>query len=316
MGKLWDRWLREPETVERLVSALPGGLFARLQEEYRQLLAAEQAADFERLMDDLIVMLEKDAAFRNAMQSRYRFIMVDEFQDTSHDNYRLLSLLAGERSALFLVGDDAQSIYRFRGADVGIMTGLHHSRQELVCHVLRRNYRSHSEIVQAANRLIACNKGQIRKKLLAAKGRGGFVRYRKTAGVHDEAAMISGIIRQAGDTQIAVLYRNNEYGALLRDLCNETGSGNVRWMTMLASKGLEFPGVIVAGVFEGMVPSPYNELEEERRLFYVAVTRAMCGLYVLYRTQGEEQAHPFVQEMRRGRLVKAESLLHLLQGGP
>ena len=147
------------------------------------------------------------------MRRRFRHILIDEFQDTNRLQYRWLKLF-GRHSVLFAVGDDDQCIYTFRGANVGNMADF--EREFKVKHVVRleQNYRSHGNILDAANALIANNRNRLGKNLWTSAGKGEPVRVFEGESDNDEARwIVSEVQALARDgtrlSQIAVLYRSN-----------------------------------------------------------------------------------------------------------
>ena len=190
--------------------------FAAYDEQCRR----EGAVDFAELLLRCYELLERNEVLRSHYQSRFRHILVDEFQDTNRLQYRWLKLLAGGGSSMFAVGDDDQSIYAFRGANVGNMADF--ERDFRVQNVIRleQNYRSHGHILAAANALIANNRKRLGKNLWTAAGQGEPVRVFEARNDALEAAWLveevqallrEGLVR--GD--IAVLYRANAQSRVL-----------------------------------------------------------------------------------------------------
>jgi len=174
----------------------------------------EGVVDFAELLLRSYELLARNQVLREHYQQRFRHVLVDEFQDTNRLQYRWLRLFAGPESRLFAVGDDDQSIYRFRGAHVGNMAEF--ERDYRVTDVIRleQNYRSHGNILDAANALIAHNQKRLGKNLWTAAGAGEALRVYEAQSDADEARfMVSEIeaLRRAGQRLdgIAVLYRSN-----------------------------------------------------------------------------------------------------------
>jgi DNA helicase-2/ATP-dependent DNA helicase PcrA len=146
--------------------------------------------DFAELLLRCYELLLRDNALRQHYQSRFRHILVDEFQDTNQLQYQWLKLLAGEQAAVFAVGDDDQSIYAFRGARVGNMADFErdfHVRQVVR---LEQNYRSHGNILDAANALIRQNQNRLGKNLWTSEGSGEPIRVFEAHSDFEEAAFI------------------------------------------------------------------------------------------------------------------------------
>lgn len=185
-----------------------------IYEEYEKQCQREGVADFSELLLRCYELLSKNESLRSHYQSRFRHILVDEFQDTNKLQYAWLKLLAGENNALFAVGDDDQSIYAFRGANVGNMHDF--QRDFAVKHVIRleQNYRSQGNILEAANAVISHNQNRLGKELWTSEPAGEPIRVFEAATDFEEAGFIveesQALIRdgqRAND--IAILYRAN-----------------------------------------------------------------------------------------------------------
>ncbi|HYR05779.1 MAG TPA: UvrD-helicase domain-containing protein [Gallionella sp.] len=188
--------------------------------EYDAQCQREGVVDFSELLLRCYELLMRNAQLCEHYQERFKHILVDEFQDTNPLQYRWLKLLAGNSNSLFAVGDDDQSIYAFRGANIGNM-------QELLCdfHIenvikLEQNYRSHANILDAANALIQHNRNRLGKNLWTAESGGEKLRVYEAATDVDEAAFIVDEIRQLKSEgvnlkEIALLYRSNAQSRVL-----------------------------------------------------------------------------------------------------
>src|SRR2546421_1143740 len=150
--------------------------YAEIYAAYDEQCQREGVVDFAELLLRSFELLSRNEILREHYQSRFRHILVDEFQDTNRLQYRWLKLLAGPKNIMFAVGDDDQSIYRFRGAHVGNMAEF--ERDFRVENVIRleQNYRSHAHILAAANALIAHNRKRLGKNLWTSPGHGEPVR--------------------------------------------------------------------------------------------------------------------------------------------
>src|SRR5256885_3230296 len=146
--------------------------YAEIYAAYDEQCQREGVVDFAELLLRTFELLSRNEILREHYQSRFRHILVDEFQDTNRLQYRWLKLLAGPKNLMFAVGDDDQSIYRFRGAHVGNMAEF--ERDFRVENVIRleQNYRSHAHILAAANALIAHNRKRLGKHLCNSAGHG------------------------------------------------------------------------------------------------------------------------------------------------
>ncbi|MBR3629138.1 MAG: UvrD-helicase domain-containing protein [Oscillospiraceae bacterium] len=187
---------------------------AKLYAEYQKRLKAANALDFDDLICRTVQVFEENPDILEKYQRRYRYILVDEYQDTNYAQYRLVSLLSAEHGNLCVVGDDDQSIYRFRGATIENI--LQFEEQFPGCKTIRleENYRSTQHILDAANGVIAHNQGRKEKHLWTAAGDGEQVVLRKLPDEQAEADFIARTIQQGADegkpyTDFAVLYRMN-----------------------------------------------------------------------------------------------------------
>ncbi len=174
----------------------------------------EGVVDFAELLLRCYELLERNEPLRRHYQERFKLILVDEFQDTNKLQYRWLKLLAGEGAALFCVGDDDQSIYAFRGADVGNMRDF--EREFKVQNLIRleQNYRSHGNILDAANAIIENNPSRLGKNLWTEAGAGEPIRVHESYSDGDEARFIVEEVKALARDgharkEIALLYRSN-----------------------------------------------------------------------------------------------------------
>lgn len=197
-------------------------LFRKLYQGYMDALMRQRLLDF----DDMLVMCYELFTQRKdilaAWQQKYRYILVDEFQDINRIQYEIVRMLAAPEDNLFIVGDDDQSIYRFRGAKPEIMLGFTRDYPQTRQTLLGMNYRSTSEIVEAAGRLIAHNRTRYQKEIRASRGKGRPV---VTAVWEDARAETKGIVEELQDyvrmgyrwSDMAVLYRTSLEPRLLME---------------------------------------------------------------------------------------------------
>jgi DNA helicase-2/ATP-dependent DNA helicase PcrA len=188
--------------------------------EYDAQCQREGVVDFSELLLRCYELLSRNAALREHYQERFKHILVDEFQDTNKLQYQWLKLLAGKHSALFAVGDDDQSIYAFRGANVGNMQELTRDFHVEQVIKLEQNYRSYANILDAANALISRNRNRLGKNLWTAETSGEPLRVYEAATDVDEAAYIVSEIQQLKTEginlkEIALLYRSNAQSRVL-----------------------------------------------------------------------------------------------------
>ena len=189
-------------------------------EEYDKQCQRDGVADFAELLLRCYELLERDANIRQHYQSRFKYILVDEFQDTNRLQYLWLKLLAGPDNCMFAVGDDDQSIYGFRGARVGNMRDFEKDFQIQHIVKLEENYRSHSNILDAANAIISHNTNRLGKNLWTSAGAGEPVRLYDAYNDNDEAQFIVDEIKMLhceGTSlgEIALLYRSNAQSRIL-----------------------------------------------------------------------------------------------------
>jgi DNA helicase II / ATP-dependent DNA helicase PcrA len=304
-----------------------GGIYAR----YQEALLERNAID----LDDMVLMplklLEAHERVRRAYERRWHFILIDEYQDTSAGQYRLATLLAGERKNICAVGDDDQSIYRFRGADVERILRFEEDFPGARVIRLEVNYRSSAEIVRLGSAVIEQAEKRYEKRLAPALGSSGPVIWSRVAGEAEEARLIAGEVGALhagsgiGFRDMAVLVRVERHGSgVIKALRRERipaqrgqGSGEdggVSVMTIHQSKGLEFLVVFLIAVEDETLPHYHairegrEAVEEERRLLYVAITRAKARLFLSScesRDRHERRPSRFLSEINgKGFLVR------------
>ncbi len=187
---------------------------------YDAQIQREGMADFPELLLRSFELLSRNELLRAHYAERFRHILVDEFQDTNKLQYRWLKLLAGPETAIFAVGDDDQSIYAFRGANVGNMADFERDYKVEKVVRLEQNYRSHGNILDAANALIANNANRLGKNLWTASGSGEPIRVFEGESDSDEARWlveeVQGLSRDGMQYKdMAVLYRSNAQSRVL-----------------------------------------------------------------------------------------------------
>ncbi len=188
--------------------------FVELYEAYDDQCQREGVVDFAELLLRCYELLSRNQPLREHYQARFKHILVDEFQDTNDLQYKWLKLLAGEQGAVFAVGDDDQSIYAFRGANVGNMAAFEREFNVQNLIKLEQNYRSHGHILDTANQLISHNTHRLGKNLRTDAGHGEQVRIFEASSDLQEAQWL---IEEAKSliaegwlrSEIAVLYRSN-----------------------------------------------------------------------------------------------------------
>ena len=202
-----------PEQLRAEAIGQDGRRFADIFSAYEKLLYQSNALDFDDLLLRSVRMLRASAPTREKWQQRFQYLHVDEYQDTNRVQYDLLRLLTGPHHNLCVVGDEDQSIYRWRGADVSIL--LSFSRDFLAARVvkLERNYRSTQNILDAAGAVVSHNPERLGKNLSAENGSGGNLKYFEARDAQAEAEFVAGELERTlnhdSDLTCAVEYRTN-----------------------------------------------------------------------------------------------------------
>ena len=186
--------LRDAAEYRSMVGSYFEQTVADAFELYERELLRYNAMDFDDLLGRAVNVLELFAEVRERYQQAFRHVLVDEYQDTNHAQYRWLTLLGGERRNLAVVGDDAQSIYGFRGADIRNILDFGQDFPDAHIVKLEQNYRSTQTILSAANAVIANNRGQVGKDLWTELGEGDPIKLRMLADEHAEARYVLGAI--------------------------------------------------------------------------------------------------------------------------
>jgi len=187
---------------------------ARIYRRYQERLRAANAVDFDDILSLTVELFEKFPEVLEKYQNRYKYIMVDEYQDTNHVQFRLVSLLSKSHRNLCVVGDDDQSIYKFRGANIENILGFEKQFEGAKVIRLEQNYRSTQTILDAANSVISNNQGRKPKTLWTAGDKGDKIYWYKAVDENDEAKFVADTIlasyKETGKySDNAVLYRMN-----------------------------------------------------------------------------------------------------------
>ncbi len=195
---------------------------AKVYKEYEAQMRANNALDFDDLLVKTVQLLETQPDVRENYQERFRYIMVDEYQDTNTVQFRLVSLLAGKYRNLCVVGDDDQSIYKFRGANIRNILDFEKEFSDAKAIKLEQNYRSVGNVLEVANSVIRNNKGRKEKTLWTDNEKGEKIRLRQFDTAYDEAQFIAEDIKDetaqgANYSDHAVLYRTNAQSRLLEE---------------------------------------------------------------------------------------------------
>ena len=187
---------------------------AKIYAKYAKKLRDANALDFDDIIYYTVQLLQQDKDVLQYYQNKFRYVLVDEYQDTNHLQYLLTSLLAGGRKNLCVVGDDDQSIYRFRGANIENILNFEQQYRDARTIRLEQNYRSTQHILDAANAVIKNNTGRKGKTLWTDNGSGEVVTVKTTFNESDEANyvvgdILMGVNRGRNFRDTAILYRMN-----------------------------------------------------------------------------------------------------------
>lgn len=287
----------------------------RIYDRYQNTLKQKVLFDF----DDLLINLYK-ALQKGSYRFSFRYIFIDEFQDTNMLQYELLKKMVKQHTHLFAVGDPDQSIYRFRGASPKVID-LYVKEFNATLYRLTYNYRSRTKILMTANRIIKQNDRSYKKELVSTKQTMGIVQsYRFKHDIEESVWLIRQIKTLINHGyqphEIAILYRNHFRVYQLMLICHQEGvsfhikdddnhtKDQLQFMTIHQAKGLEFDCVFIMGCEDGLLPSrkinQKDAYEEERRLFFVAATRArhiLCFTQIKYDAENHHfTSSPFIAE--------------------
>jgi DNA helicase-2/ATP-dependent DNA helicase PcrA len=215
--------LRSADEYRQLVGSFFEQTAADVYEHYERELHRMNAMDFDDLLFRAVNLLELFQEVRDRYTNAFRWILVDEYQDTNHAQYRWLQLLASEHRNLSVVGDDAQSVYGFRGADIRNILAFTEDYPDAHEVKLEQNYRSTQTILSAANAVISNNREQVQKNLWTDLGEGDPIRVREMSDEHAEARFVAAEVQRMVDegvsrSEIAVFYRTNAQSRVLEDM--------------------------------------------------------------------------------------------------
>ena len=190
---------------------------------YEKRMREANAMDFDDLLVRTVNVIELFEDVRERWQRTFRHVLVDEYQDTNHAQYRLLQLLAGEQKNLMVVGDDSQSIYGFRHADVRNILDFEKDFEDAEVVKLEQNYRSTQTILSAANAVIERNREGLKKELWTEDEGGEPVQLNELTDEHEEARWVAGEIERLEEedgvarSEVAIFYRTNAMSRVLED---------------------------------------------------------------------------------------------------
>ena len=221
--------LVSPAEYRRVASTLPQDRAATLYEPYEEMLRRSNALDFDDLLIKPIKLFKQHPDALEKYQSRWKYVHIDEYQDTNHAQYVVAKLLAGKHKNLCVVGDDAQSIYAFRGADIGNILSFKRDYPAATTVRLEQNYRSTRRILRMADSIIKNNQDQLEKTLWTENPEGDFVILMEALSEKDESQKVERTIRDLqvrigyGSEQFAILYRTNAQSRSIEDALRRGG---------------------------------------------------------------------------------------------
>ncbi len=277
-------------------------LAAPLIKRYNEYCINKSYLDFDDMISRTISLLKTQPDILRKFQETFKYILVDEFQDVNNLQVELVKLLASDKAQLFCVGDDWQSIYGFRGSNVGYIIEFEKHFENAQIVKLNLNYRSTQHIVGASNEVIKNNKFKIEKEISASRNSENkiliFAGGNETENINFCADKISELLEEGvKNDEILFLYRRNKMFMPYSQRFRDQGL-QVQHKTIHSAKGLEAKAVFIVGLTDGNggFPDIWLEdriyqvinkadfdllMEEERRLFYVAITRARDKLFLV-----------------------------------
>ena len=198
-------------------------IIAKIYYRYQTKLRKNNAVDFDDIILNTVKILSENPDVLSKYQDKFRYILVDEYQDTNNSQYLLINLLAQANRNLCVVGDDDQSIYKFRGANIGNILNFEDDYSDVQKITLDQNYRSTQNILDAANSVISNNKGRMGKSLWTSNGDGNRVYVYTGTNEYDEARYIARQIKKHFDEQgsfsdCAILYRTNAQSRVIEEM--------------------------------------------------------------------------------------------------
>ncbi|MGF7185558.1 DNA helicase-2/ATP-dependent DNA helicase PcrA [Desulfitispora alkaliphila] len=221
--------LLEPDKFSVMAEDYFEEIAAQVYPLYQRKLKENNAVDFDDLIMLTVKLLKQEPQVLSYYQNKFKYIMVDEYQDTNHAQYQLINLLAQGHKNLCVVGDDDQSIYKFRGADIKNIVDFEEDYPDAKVIKLEENYRSVGNILEAANAVVTNNVGRKVKKLWTAKEAGDKIIYKEVFDEHEEARFVVQNIQRIHQlenkpyTDFAILYRTNGQSRVFEDWLRKLG---------------------------------------------------------------------------------------------
>ena len=298
-----------------------------IMKKYKSYCVNKSYLDFNDMISESILLFKTQPDIANKFRAKFRYILVDEFQDVNNLQVQLIKLLLTDQTQLFCVGDDWQSIYGFRGSNVSYIIEFEKHFPNSMIIKLNLNYRSHQHIVGASNEVISHNKFKVEKEIHASKKSEHKIVIYAGNSEEENIQFCVDTVREliagglSGD-EILFLYRRSKMFSNYFFRFRKEGI-RVSAKTIHAAKGLEAKVVFILGLTDGYggFPDIWLEdrifqvirranhdllLEEERRLFYVAITRAKEKLYLITE-KGNESG--FLKEIPETFTVKSTLLI-------
>lgn len=197
-------------------------MFTIVNQKYEEICRKENLLDFDDLIIKTIEVLEKNPYILKRYKEQFEYILVDEFQDTNELQYDLMRMLVGEKKNIFVVGDDFQSIYSFRGAKIENINKFQKEFKDTTLILLEENYRSTTEILNLANDIIKKNPNQIKKVMYSNKKEGPLPKYYRASSSYDETIFVvnkilEGIRKGKNYSDFAIVYRANSISRNFED---------------------------------------------------------------------------------------------------
>lgn len=293
--------LLEPEKAVAQANSVFEEVASAVYKGYQAKLRAQNALDFDDLIMKTVQLLEGYEQVRVFYQAKFQYILVDEYQDTNHSQYRLVNLLAGRYQNLCVVGDSDQSIYRWRGADIGNILSFEKDYPSAKVIKLEQNYRSTKRILDAANGVIQNNVARSEKVLWTMNDDGASVKSFRAYDEQDEGRFVADEIyrrKHEGSlslADVAVLYRTNAQSRVIEEVCLKAG---VPYRVYGGIKFYERKEIKDVMAYLRLIVNPHDDMAFER---VIHVPRRGIGEGTLarlseYATQNHLSLYEAIQE--------------------
>jgi DNA helicase-2/ATP-dependent DNA helicase PcrA len=300
--------LKTPDDVQTEAISFADERIADLYRRYQDRLRAAGAMDFDDILMVTVQILESDAAVRARYQGRFEHVLVDEYQDTNHAQYRLVRVLGEPQKNICVVGDDDQGIYSWRGADVANILDFQRDYPGATVVSLEQNYRSTGIILRAANAVVHHNTKRLSKELWTDSGDGDPIRLVTCRDEREEAMIVAGEVDRALDAgealaEIAVFYRTNAQSRAVEDTLVRRG---VPYQVIGGPRFYERAEVKDLMSYLRTVVNPSDEMAVARLLG--APKRGIGpGCVEKLRSFAEEQGLPLADAIAHGEMISGLS---------